>query len=131
MLDLGVQMYIAWQWFQSNTGSLLVPGKPPRNITLQSSSLATITVNWDLPQSNHCKVFQSTGFRVFYGLNDTALTHSIDINMSTNNVVIRNLKDFEYYFIWLQRITTRGLGPRSEVEKLRTLEKGKLCDMIY
>ena len=106
--------------------SNLVPGRPPENITLQVLSLSTITVKWNLPQSNHCEVFQSTGFRVYYTLNGTTWTRSIDVNASTNHVVIQHLEDFEYYLIWLQRITARGLGPKSKEVKIRTLEKGKL-----
>lgn len=55
------------------------------------------------------------------------VTHSVNVNKSINNVVIQDLENFEYYLIWVQMITSRDLGPKSEAVKTRTLEQGKSC----
>ncbi|XP_015753438.1 PREDICTED: phosphatidylinositol phosphatase PTPRQ-like [Acropora digitifera] len=98
------------------------PGKPPTNITLQAESLSSVTVKWDSPL-NQCDVFQSIGFRVFYKLSNTTKIHSLDVTVSTNHLVLQNLKDFKMYVVWLRRITSGGLGPKSTAMKIRTLEK--------
>ena len=103
----------------------LVPGKPPTNITLQAESLSSVTVKWDSPL-NQCDVFQSIGFRVFYKLSNATKIHSLDVTVSTNHLVLQNLKDFKMYVVWLRRITSGGLGPKSAAMKIRTLEKGGL-----
>jgi len=98
------------------------PGKPPTNITLQAESLSSVTVKWDSPL-NQCDVFQSIGFRVFYKLSNATKIHSLDVTVSTNHLVLQNLKDFKMYVVWLRRITSGGLGPKSAAMKIRTLEK--------
>lgn len=53
------------------------------------------------------------------------MTRSSDVNRTTNHIVIQHLEHFEFYFIWLQTLTTHGLGPKSKEVKIRTLEKGQ------
>lgn len=116
------------------TISFLVPGKPPMNITSLALRLSSIAVKWDLPQSNHCGVFPLRGYRVFYALSNidnATRSHSIDVNSSTDHVVIQHLENFQYYLIWLQTITTRGLGPPSKAMKIRTIEKGELQGQVF
>ena len=110
---------------------VLVPGKPPTNITSLALSPSSIAVNWNLLQSNHCEIFPLLGFRVFYSFNDKdnfTLNHFVNGNKSNSNVVIQDLENFEYYLIWIQTITLLGLGPKSKLVKTRTLEQGEVYD---
>ncbi|KAJ7375164.1 hypothetical protein OS493_001902 [Desmophyllum pertusum] len=103
-----------------------IPGKPPTNITSLALSPSSITVNWNPPRSNHCEIFPLVGFRAFYAFTDNknvTFTHFTDVNKSNSNIVIQNLENFEYYLIWLQTKTSRGLGPKSKAVETRTLEK--------
>ena len=59
------------------------------------------------------------------------MTRSSDVNRTTNHIVIQHLEHFEFYFIWLQTLPTRGLGPKSKEVKIRTLEKGESYKIEY
>ena len=86
-----------------------------------------MAISWNLPQSNYCEVFPLVGFRVFYSFKDeenVTVTHFVNVNKSNSDVVMQDLENFEYYMIWIQARTSRGLGPKSEAVKTRTLEKG-------
>ena len=67
------------------------------------------------------------GFRVFYSFKDeedVTVTHFVNVNKSNSDLVMQDLEIFEYYLIWIQARTSRGLGTKSEAVKTRTLEQG-------
>ena len=71
------------------------------------------------------------GFCVFYSFKDeenVTVTHFVNVNKSDSYVIMQDLDNFEHYLIWIQARTSRGLGPKSEVVKARTLEKGESSD---
>ncbi|XP_022784712.1 protein sidekick-1-like isoform X2 [Stylophora pistillata] len=101
-----------------------IPGKPPRNLTSIPLSPSSINVTWNFPQSNHCEVFPLQGFRTFYSLQKNVTNiQFVDVKSPKNYIFIQNLENFKYYSLWVQTITSRGLGPKSTVVLARTLEK--------
>lgn len=103
-----------------------VPGKPPTNLTAKALSPSRVRLSWTFPHSNSCEIFPILNLRVFYtqDIENVTMTRSSDVNRTTNHIVIQHLEHFEFYFIWLQTLTTHGLGPKSKEVKIRTLEKG-------
>ena len=69
------------------------------------------------------------GFRIFYEKAQDNATdiHYVEVNRSASHIIIENLENFEYYLVWMQAITSRGLGPKSKEVLTRTLEKGEIC----
>lgn len=48
-----------------------------------------------------------------------------DINVTKRNVKIENLEKFANYRVWVQSVSTRGLGVSSIPINVRTLEEGE------
>lgn len=48
-----------------------------------------------------------------------------DINVTKRNVKIENLETFANYRVWVQSVSTRGLGVSSIPINVRTLEEGE------
>lgn len=65
--------------------------------------------------------------RVFYVItskpNETISRN--DINVTKRNVKIENLETFANYRVWVQSVSTRGLGVSSIPINVRTLEEGE------
>lgn len=65
--------------------------------------------------------------RVFYVItskpNETISRN--DINVTKRNVKIENLEKFANYRVWVQSVSTRGLGVSSIPINVRTLEEGE------
>lgn len=65
--------------------------------------------------------------RVFYVItskpNETISRN--DINVTKRSVKIENLEKFANYRVWVQSVSTRGLGVSSIPINVRTLEEGE------
>lgn len=65
--------------------------------------------------------------RVFYVItskpNETISRN--DINVTKRNIKIENLEKFANYRVWVQSVSTRGLGVSSIPINVRTLEEGE------
>lgn len=48
-----------------------------------------------------------------------------DINVTKRNIKIENLEKFANYRVWVQSVSTRGLGVSSIPINVRTLEEGE------
>ena len=90
-------------------------------------SPSSIAVRWDLQPVKYCELFPFSELRVFYTKDTENATgfRSVDVNRSKNHMVIQHLEHFKTYLVWLQTLTTGGLGPKSKAVKTRTLEKGE------
>lgn len=100
-----------------------VPGKPPTNVSAESTSSTTIQVTWCCAD---CHLHSSTiGFLVSYKLDTSNQTVAVVVNRTARYVLISELKKFTNYTIHVSSVTMRGTGMASVEVSIRTLEDGK------
>lgn len=101
---------------------ILVPGKPPQNISGDATSTTSIRVKWNaLPHDSDIILL-----KIYYVLtsqqNETSL--STDVNVTESGVYIVNLGKFVNYTFWIRSVSRRGLGISSNPIYVTTLEEG-------
>ena len=106
-----------------------VPGRPPTNATVVALSGTSLLVQWTLDQTaTHAQV-PITGFVITYkelsgGKNST---RGIKSKMVTNPTgVLTQLRGLASYAVFIQVLTTKGLGFTGTAVTGKTLEDGRL-----
>ena len=105
---------------------LLVPGKPPQNLSAHATSTTSIRVKWNNVQDDS----DISLFRIFYittGQQNETISRT-DVNASITSVDITNLGKFVNYTVWVRSISSRGPGTESFPIYVKTLEEGEHND---
>jgi len=102
-----------------------VPGKPPRNLSVDVTSPTSVLIGWETSPPLHESSIPTIALQIFYKLeaNTTAVKRK-EMNITRGYFVLDNLEKFAWYTIWVRSATSRGLGPESESFRIRTLEEG-------
>ena len=103
--------------------TFLVPGKPAQNISGQATGTTSILVEWTIVPVESDIILLS----VFYVKTSKPYEtiSRTDVNMTKRRVKIKNLEKFVNYTVWIQSVSTRGLGISSIPIYVRTLEEGE------
>lgn len=101
----------------------LVPGAPPRNITVMATSPTTISVSWLPPpvERSNGRIIYYKVFFVEVGRADSEATIT---TLNKTHIVLDELKRWTEYKIWTLAGTSVGDGPRSHPIIVRTHEDG-------
>ena len=103
--------------------TFLVPGKPAQNISGQASGTTSILVEWTTVPVESDVIL----LRVFYVKTSkpNVTISRTDVNVTKRSVKIKKLEKFVNYTVWVQSVSTRGLGISSIPIYVRTLEEGE------
>ena len=103
--------------------TFLVPGKPAQNISGQASGTTSILVEWTTVPVESDVIL----LRVFYVKTSkpNVTISRTNVNVTKRRVKIKNLEKFVNYTVWVQSVSTRGLGISSIPIYVRTLEEGE------
>lgn len=100
-----------------------VPGKPPTNVSAESTTSSSIKVTWLCAD---CQQHNSTiGFLISYKLDNSNQTLAAAVNRTVRDFLISGLKKFSNYTMYVSSVTVRGISMSSKRLTVRTLEDGK------
>ena len=107
---------------------LLVPSKPPANVTGNNLTSTSIEVRWNLisPRFTHGIIL---GYKVSYlaaDLGNNRKWNEYVVNHSTTSVVISNLRKFTVYVVSVEGLATKGSGIESKCVEITTAEDSKI-----
>lgn len=106
-----------------------VPGKPPTNVSVESTTSTAIQVTWlcaDCHQHN-----STIGFLISYKLDSSNQTVATVVNRTARHFLISALKKFTNYTIHVSSVTARGIGVASKQVSVRTLEDGENVKQMF
>lgn len=107
---------------------LLVPSKPPANVTGNNLTSTSIEVRWNLisPRFTHGIIL---GYKVSYLATDLGNNRKWNesvVNQSTTSVVISDLRKFTTYMVSVEGLTSKGSGIESKCVEITTAEDSKI-----
>lgn len=122
-LDLSFEHNLKQFFFRS----YVVPGKPPSNLSVGVISPTIVLVRWDNSSPTYYESsLSTTAVRIFYKLQANRTDVSLkDANFTTGYFLLDNLETFSWYNLYARAVTSRGLGVKSELFVVRTLEEGE------
>lgn len=103
--------------------TFLVPGKPAQNILGQATGTTSILVEWNTVPVESDIILLNVFYVKTSKPNETI--SRTDVNVTKQSVKIENLEKFVNYTVWVQSVSTRGLGISSIPIYVRTLEEGE------
>ena len=125
LVDLSFEHNLKQSFF--NFCSYAVPGKPPSNLSVDVISPTAVLVRWDNSSPTYYESsLSTTGVRIYYNLQANWTDMNVrDANFTAGYFVLDNLKTFSWYNLYARAVTSRGLGVKSELFVVRTLEEGE------
>ena len=90
-------------------------------------SPTTVLVRWDNSSPTYYESsLSTTAVRIFYKLQENWTDMNVrDANFTAGYFVLDNLETFSWYNLYVRVVTSRGLGVKSELFVVRTLEEGE------
>ena len=125
LVDLSFEHNLKQSYF--NFRSYAVPGKPPSNLSVDVISPIAVLVRWDNSSPTYYESsLSTTAVRIFYKLQANWTDMNVrDANFTAGYFVLDNLETFSWYNLYVRAVTSRGLGVKSELFVVRTLEEGE------
>lgn len=112
--------------------TLLVPIRPPQNISTVTLNTTVIAISWNKVNEffNHGRL---RGYIVFYSKNKTVNERWSNITMppSVAHAILTNLTAFTDYKIAVAGFTGTGVGNRSSEIHETTVEQGKDVHLFF
>lgn len=124
LVDLSFEDNLKQSYF--NFRSYAVPGKPPSNLSVDVISPTAVLVRWNNSSPTYYESsLSTTAVRIFYKLRANWTDLDVrDANFTAGYFVLDNLETFSWYNLYVRAVTSRGLGVKSELFVVRTLEEG-------
>ena len=128
--SVGVDTVLTLAALSSSSLPSAAPGAPPQNVETRHTSESSLLVTWEAPPVGQ-RNGEILGYKVMYSRErdaeeGDAIIKAINIdNPTQRSVTIDNLETYTRYRVRVSAYTSRGEGPASPTEVVRTDEDGK------
>ena len=128
--SVGVDTVLTLAALLSSSLHSAAPGAPPQNVETRHTSESSLLVTWEAPPVGQ-RNGDILGYKVMYSRErdaeeGDAIVKAINIdNPTQRSVTIDNLETYTRYRVRVSAYTSRGEGPASPTEVVRTDEDGK------